>query len=94
MIWTPAKTMKKSPQTSQEQEASQNTEFIVGSQRKHEYGVPAGRIHYRFVAKTRSLGASTQNSLEIRSENANVGCQNEELTIDSQRKYESGLPES
>ena len=52
MIWTPAKTMKKSPQTNQEQEASQNTDFTIDSQQQRDYGVPEHRIQYSSLVKT------------------------------------------
>ena len=42
--------------------------------------------------KTWIWGARTQNSLEIRNENVNLGCQNAEFIRNPQRKHESGVP--
>ena len=62
------------------------------AQRKCKYWMPERRIQYRFAVKTRIWGARKQTSVQIRSENVSMGCQNVEFSLDSQRKRESRVP--
>jgi len=70
-----------------------NAEFTMDPQREREFWMQERRIHYGSAARIRILRVRTQNSLWIRSENANSECKNADFTMDPQRECEFWVQE-